>query len=128
MQTRTSQPRADLPVVGELESRLDSLRHTLRRTAFIGGAALAIRLACFCLIAAFAIDMAWDAPRFVRIGLLLATIATFGVVLFLRVIRPALRRIDHAELAALVESAHPEMEERLLSSLELARSADRESV
>jgi hypothetical protein len=128
METRTSQARAEIPVVGELERRLDSLRLAIRRTTFIGGAAFAVRLLCLCLIAAFAIDMLWDAPRTVRIGLLLATLASVGVVVFLRVIRPTFRRIGHEELAALVETAHPEMEERLLSSLELAHSSDRDSV
>ncbi|HVJ69328.1 MAG TPA: hypothetical protein VM510_15185, partial [Caulifigura sp.] len=119
---------SEMPVVSELETRLDSLRNTIRRTSFIGGAALAVRLLCICLAAAFLMDVVWDAPRAIRVGLLLATLAAVGAVAFLRIIRPVFRRISHDELAALVESAHPEMEERLLSSLELARSADRESV
>ncbi len=116
------------PGIAEIESRLDSLRNTIRRTAFIQGAALVVRLVCLCLAIAFLIDIFWDAPRLVRLGLLLATSAAAFVVIVLRIIRPLVRRIGHEELAALVESAHPEMEERLLSSLELARSTDRDAL
>ncbi|HVJ83987.1 MAG TPA: hypothetical protein VM452_00005, partial [Caulifigura sp.] len=128
METRILPAQSELPVVSELESRLDSLRNTIRRTSFIGGAALAVRLLCICLAVAFLVDIVWDAPRLVRIGLLFSTLAAVGTVAVLRILRPVFRRISHEELAALVESAHPEMEERLLSSLELARSTDRDSV
>jgi hypothetical protein len=118
----------EAPVVSELERRLDSLRQTIRRTAVIAGAAATVRLACLCMAAAFLLDMLWESPRLVRVGLLTATLSAVVAFLFFRVVRPMLRRIGHAELAALVETAHPEMEERLLSSLELAQSSDAERI
>ncbi len=128
MDTRTSPASSALPVVSDLERRLNSLRQTIRRTTFIGGVALTVRLLCICLAVAFLIDTFWEAPRLVRVGLLAATGAALAVIFAVRVLKPSLRRIEHDELAALVESAHPEMQERLLSSLELARSGDSDAV
>src|SRR5262249_43999514 len=45
-------------------------------------------------------------------------------VVFLGLVRPLRRKLDPADLAAAIEQKHPELGERLSSSVELARHSD----
>src|ERR1700761_4949499 len=100
MESRTSN------AVLDLEARLNTLKTALLRTTFLGGASFAVWLGCLCLAGAFLVDLLWDAPHFLRVGFLLATLSAVAAMVVLRVVRPLCRRVSHEELAALVESAH----------------------
>jgi hypothetical protein len=110
-----------------LDERLSSLRATVRSTAIAGGAASTLLLACVAMGGAFCLDSWIRMPQWLRIGLLLATASLVAITAILRIVIPFFRRPSPEELAAAVELMHPDLNERLLSTLELINAPDSES-
>src|SRR5262249_1074577 len=88
-----------------------------------GGAAAAAMLADHLLDRFFDISLpAWVA------GLDLGPWSFLGGVVFRPAVQPLLRRLDHADLAAVVEDRFPELGERLLTSVELTEGEGPDSL
>ncbi|MBL8851931.1 MAG: hypothetical protein JNG89_19820 [Planctomycetaceae bacterium] len=96
-------------------ARLVSLANSLGLTALFVGIVVAVAIVA---------DSLWELPLGIRIALL----ATAGLVALCGCAwglgRSMLRRADPAAAAALVESLHPELHERLSSAIELEQSTD----
>lgn len=108
-------------VLADLESRLAAIRGAIRRTAVTHGVAILCIALCVVLGVSFWLDATWRLPTAVRVGLLVVSLLVAAGAIAMKVVRPLVRRMSDPELAAVVEISHPELQERLLSSLELAR-------
>jgi hypothetical protein len=107
--------------VSDLLRQLGRLERRVRLVALFNGLGLAALLIAAVVAVAIVADTIWDLSLQVRLGLLV----TAGVVAIAGILwaitRSFLRRSDPAAMAALVESAYPELHERLSSAIEWER-------
>lgn len=105
------------PVTG----RLARLRRSMRRLfAFDGLSRLALALGAFVAVT-FAADWTFHLPAPVRVGLSVAGLGLAAVLLARRVAYPLFVRISDDDLALFVEREYPELNDRLISAVQLAR-------
>ncbi|REJ85690.1 MAG: hypothetical protein DWQ34_28530 [Planctomycetota bacterium] len=104
----------------ELTDRLSGVDHRVRLLSLVKGAGMLAVAVGACVGFGLLADFAWDFPLAVRAGLLGLTALVAIVCAWRQLIRPAFRRASSEELAALVESRHPELHERLTSAIELS--------
>ncbi|MCA8993873.1 MAG: hypothetical protein KDA88_17945, partial [Planctomycetaceae bacterium] len=105
-----------------LRQELLKLRGRLRGLAVASGVGITLVVAAVLLVVALGVDWMWDLPLTVRVSMLWAGIGVTIVTGLWTILRPLMRNIELNELAALVENANPELQERLLTAVELSRS------
>jgi hypothetical protein len=103
-----------------LTRQLERLRGRLRGISVAGGIGLTAFVTALLLGAALLLDLAFALPSGLRTGLLLGGIVVFVAMTAWTVVLPLIRLIREDELAAFVETAYPEFDERLLSAIEFA--------
>lgn len=105
------------PVTG----RLSRLRGAIRRLfALDGFSRLALAMAAF-VVVTFLLDWSLILPSGVRLVLLAAGAAGFGFLAFKRLVYPLGVRISDDDLALFVERHFPELNDRLISAIQLTR-------
>ena len=104
----------------ELTERLSGVDHQVRLLALIKGAGVLVVAVGLCVGLGLLADFAWDFPVPVRAGLLGLSAFVALVFTWRQLVRPAVRSATTEELAALLESRHPELQERLTSAVELS--------
>ena len=118
-------PNSSLPSLPpHLQTALGQLGRRWRWLTVLHGIGLFILSTTALLATGLLLDLILPLPtsvRFVALGLVVAGISWAG---FRLVISRVMAEISRAELAALVERNHPELEERLTSSVELIEEAD----
>ena len=127
--------QTDHPAAGAVDSRLRAQVRGLRTALRLGLALRGLGWAAGAVLLAAWVSLAADyglyrltvhhlslAPRLLVNAVCLAVA---GVVAWRRLVRPVLRRFSDADLAALVERAHPHLEDRLLSTIYFARPSGR---
>ena len=97
---------------------LADLRRRLRRVLLLDGLATLVVLLLGGLVLAVALDWMWTVPAVVRLGLLLAVLATLTVTTVRRLVRPLTRAMDDRTLAGLAERRMPELDGRLLTRVD----------
>ncbi len=102
-----------------LIQQFQRLRGRIRGVSAAGGFGLTLFVVALAIGATLIFDIFVDLPIAIRAGMLLATGALALLGLTFWVIRPATKNVDDTELAAFVETQFPELNERLLSSVEL---------
>ncbi len=107
-----------------LEKRLAQLRQRLRRLYLGFGAATLLIIIGFTALISFGADYLLDLPRGVRLVLLATTVATLVFLTIRRLVYPLRRPLTDDDLALLLENAHPELQARLISAIQLSRHAD----
>jgi hypothetical protein len=105
----------------KLEDKIHQVRRRMRWILFAKGLAVFLGLTAVILVSAgFAADH-WNYSatvlRLVRVGSLVAILGVFGWFL----LRPLLRRVPDATLARYMEERHPEIQDRLVSAIELGQ-------
>ncbi|MEM8885276.1 MAG: hypothetical protein AAGD14_14505 [Planctomycetota bacterium] len=100
-----------------LRRGLGRLRSRVRSLLVIYGTARAVVFLVTALLVLFAADYVLRLPLGVRQFALLLLFGGLGVVLYRRLVRPLQRPLPDALLAAHVERDHPELQDRLVSSL-----------
>jgi len=106
-------PDSRIPEI--LVRQLKRLRIRLQAVSLAEGLGTALFFTACMVAVGVLLDLVFHLPISVRTGTLLLTLA-IGLGCLLRIgVIPALRRYPAAELATVVEAAHPELEERLLS-------------
>src|SRR6185503_19399301 len=101
--------------------RLSRLRGAIRRLFALDGLSrLILALAAF-VVATFLLDWSLLLPSGVRLVLLAAGIAGFGVLAFKRIVYPLGVKISDDDLALFVERHFPELNDRLISAIQLTR-------
>ncbi len=99
--------------------RLRSLSTQIRALAGLRGIGIGLAICVAVIACCVVLDWLVELPRVVRFGLL-GTFALAAVYSLWRfVIRPLSRRFEPTELAALLESADPELNETISSAIEL---------
>src|SRR5688500_3555895 len=112
---------ADLAVLRtELTDRLSGLDRRVRWLAVARGLGVLAVAVTAAIAAGLLVDLLWDAARPLRMALLGTTGFVALVAAWRGLLRSMLRQSDSAAVAALVESAHPELQERLTSAIELS--------
>lgn len=108
----------------EIERKLRRLRGRLRELIVLSGLSRMVLAATAALAVALALDRAakFDAPG--RLLLLLATAGAFGYAVYRFLLLPLAVRLREEQLALLVERQHPELRDRLISTVELTRLPD----
>jgi hypothetical protein len=105
-----------------IESRLASLRGQIRRLFLIDGISrLAAGLVVF-VAATFALDWSFHLPSPVRLVFLAGGGAALAWIALRRIVYPLSVGISDDDLALFVERHYPELNDRLISAIQLARS------
>ncbi len=108
-----------------LSQQFGRVRKRLIGLALVNGLSLSVLVASLFVAGIIGLDLLVELPRFVRVGFLFA-VPIVGVFVFLwHGLFPAVRRTQQSEIAAIVDAAHPELRERLLTVVELAESSQR---
>ncbi len=107
--------------VAPLASRLGRLRGAFRALFALDGLSrLALPAAAF-VAATFAIDWTFILPAEARLVVLAAGLALFSWILLRKILRPLAVRVTDDDLAVFVERHYPELNDRLISAIQLAR-------
>ncbi|MBI2932558.1 MAG: hypothetical protein HYY16_12985 [Planctomycetes bacterium] len=109
------------PQLETISVRLDSIRASIRRLFLLDGVARLLTLLGLFVIATFVLDYYFILPREVRLIFLIAGIAFFSWITLRRVVYPLAVRISDDDLALFVERHYPELNDRLISAIQLAR-------
>ncbi len=100
------------------------LRTRIRSVAAAGGVGLTLFSVATAVGLAILMDIFFDLPVAVRLGMLVAAAGLSVVGVAFWIIRPMTQRVQDDELAAIVEQQYPELNERLLSAVELDEYSD----
>jgi hypothetical protein len=107
-----------------ITSRLAEIRSRHLMVTAVVGAARALALLLLCLTVIMAVDFVFDLPLYIRAVLLAAALAAVGSIILARVVRPLRSPPDDDEVALWVERAQPELGQRLISAVQLARGSE----
>jgi len=111
--------RSQHGVPAELIDRLAGLQHQVHKLLWIRGLSLVVILLVLGLASALLVDLQWELSPSVR-SVVLAGLAVLGAIALGRTAWKTRRlQLSETELAAIVEAAHPELSERLTSTVEL---------
>jgi len=105
----------------ELHRKLRSLRGRLRRLVALAGASRFVLVVVAALAAALVLDWTAKLETPGRFVLLFASVAAWGYALVRFLIVPLRVRLGDDELALLVERQHPDLRDRLISTVQFAR-------
>jgi hypothetical protein len=110
---------------GPLHQRILAVARRVHRLHLLRGASVLVLALATAVNLALLTDLVLreSLPAAARAALL-AGWAALGVVLSFGVLRALFRRLDPADLAAVIEQKYPELGERLTTSVELSRHAD----
>ncbi len=104
-----------------IASRLGGIRGSIRSLfALDGSSRLLLALAAFIAVT-FMIDWTFILPREVRLVLLAGGLVLAGWIIARRLAYPLSRRVSDDDLAIIVERHYPELNDRLISAIQLAR-------
>lgn len=102
-------------------ARLGRLRRSMRRLFALDGLSrLILALGVFVALS-FAADWTFHLPAAVRVGLSVAGLGLAGVLLVRRIAYPLWVRISDDDLAVFVEREYPQLNDRLISAVQLVR-------
>ncbi len=103
----------------EFRRRLERLERRIRRFAILRGVGMVCAILGAGILLALLIDWTADLGLAVRIALLASVIVSVLVTAWRYVLRPLLRDMSAAEVAAVVDNAYPELREELAAGVEL---------
>jgi len=101
--------------------RLSRLRGAIRRLFALDGLSRLFLALCALVVLTFLLDWSLILPAGVRLFLLVAGLAGFGVLAFKRIVYPLGVKISDDDLALFVERHFPELNDRLISAIQLTR-------
>jgi hypothetical protein len=107
-------------------SKLDALRRKLKRAVALAGLAAAAPAVLIWFLAGFAGDWLLEPSRTVRAVFLFGGLAVVLWMFYSRVFAPTRRKFTDDDLAAVVERCWPDLDSRVISSVQLARVDDPE--
>lgn len=113
-------PRKRLTELPEgLWVKLAELEQYVRQLDFVRGLGSVLAVAALCIATSLVADLTLELPLALRIGLLVSSICLTLAALYGMLWRPWRRQRTDIDLASLVERAHPELKEGLVSCIEL---------
>ncbi|WP_437184922.1 hypothetical protein SH668x_002010 [Planctomicrobium sp. SH668] len=117
--------KADARLPDILTEQLQRLRNRIVGVSVATGIGATIFLACLALGCVLLLDYLFELPLAVRISFLILVPLLALVLIGAKVLLPFARRYQTNDLAAFVEIAHPELRERLISTIELQEETER---
>ncbi len=111
--------------VAPLAARLGRLRGAIRALFALDGLSRLVLAAAAFVAVTFAIDWTLLLPAEVRLVMLAGGLALAGWILLRKVLRPLGVRVSDDDLAVFVERHYPELNDRLISAIQLSREAGR---
>ena len=113
----------ELQSLHEITARLDRIRAAIRKLYLLDGAGrLLIAVGAF-VLATFILDWFFILPPGVRVLFLIAGLAGFAWIAARRIARPMAVPISDDDLALFVERHYPDLNDRLISALQLSRQS-----
>lgn len=112
---------SNLAVVAPVLARLDDVRRKIKNLYALNGAAVVALYASAFVTATFFLDWMLHLPKPVRLIFLLVGAGFLGYTALRRLVRPLALPISDDDLALLVERRNPELADRLISAIQLAR-------
>jgi hypothetical protein len=103
----------------DLSKRLSQLELRMRKLALMRGVGMLAVLLAAGIGFSILIDLKWELSVGLRTGILTAIGLGAGWVSLRYIAWPCIAKVSQAELATIVETSHPELAERLSSSIEL---------
>lgn len=119
--TNSTEPR-QLPATPSLDALLARLEARITTQVWMHGLGTAIAFAAAWFLFAFVLDWWLHLPAAIRVFHLVVMIALPTIFLVRELYRPLSKRPDRAGLAVLVERAHPELREVLVSAVQFRAS------
>lgn len=113
---------ADAERMAPVAARLRRLRGAIRRLFALDGLSRLLLASAAFVAATFLLDWTLILPSGVRLVLLAAGLAGFGILMFKRILYPMGVKISDDDLALFVERQFPELNDRLISAIQLART------
>jgi hypothetical protein len=104
-----------------VSARLGRLRGSMRRLFALDGLARLVLAGFAFVVLTFLVDWTFSLPAYVRLFFLAGGIGLFGWVIVRRLAIPLGAPISDDDLAILVERQFPELNDRLISAIQLAR-------
>ncbi|MCH7990557.1 MAG: hypothetical protein IID46_15555, partial [Planctomycetes bacterium] len=104
---------------GDLSKRLRQLELRIRKLALMRGMGMLALLLAAGIGFSILIDLRWELSVGLRTGILTAVGLCAGWVTLRYIVWPCIAKVSQAELATIVETSHPELAERLSSTIEL---------
>ena len=114
--------KPDLPEI--LAQQFQRLRSRIRAVSAAGGIGLTLCVVSSVIGLAIISDILIELPLFLRAGMLCLTGVLSCLGLIFWVLRPATQSVQDEELAAFVEKQFPELNERLISTVEFEQEPD----
>ncbi len=103
---------------------LDQLRRRLKRALLLDGLGAIVLIALAAVAVSFVLDYSLRLPWGVRAILVGLFAATLVVAFRRKVLAPLQRSFDYSELAALLERSYPELQQSLVTAVELSRGGE----
>ncbi|MCA8996958.1 MAG: hypothetical protein KDA80_08230 [Planctomycetaceae bacterium] len=107
-----------------LARQFQRVRHRLTGVSVASGVGLTLFVTGLVLAAGLMLDLTFDLPLWFRLFLLIGAGISLLASSIVGVIVPLFRKVQPEELAAIVETAHPGLNERLLSTIELSQARE----
>ena len=107
-----------------VSDRLAGLRSRLRRLYLLDGASRVILAILGFMLVTFLADWSLDLPGPLRLVVLAGGVGLTAWMVTRRVALPLSVALTDDDLALLVERSHPELEDRLVSAIQLARGPE----
>jgi hypothetical protein len=108
-----------------ISGRLDGIRGSIKRLFLLDGVGRLLLAVGAFVVATFLLDYLFILPREVRLLFLVAGLAGFSWITAKRIVYPMSVKISDDDLAIFVERHYPELKDRLISALQLARSGSK---
>ncbi len=102
-----------------LENRINQVCRRWQNLILLKGTAQVLLAIVSAVLIAFALDAIFELSNTIRLFLLIAIVALTMVVLYMEIIHPLIKSPSNKQLARYIEEKHPELEDRLVSAVEL---------
>src|SRR5260370_510244 len=104
-------------------ARLSRLRGAIRRLFALDGLSRVLLAMAAFVVATFLLDWSLILPAGVRLVVLAAGLGGFGLLAYRRIVYPLGVRISDDDLALFVERHFPELDDKLISAIQLTRDS-----
>src|SRR4051812_48858677 len=101
----------------QLLGTLHSFRRRVRLLSIAAGAGISLAAAVVLLLVTVLLDYALNLPAVPRIVVIVAALVGCGYALFQYVVRPLLAKLSISDVAGKLESAFPQFDDRLRSTV-----------
>ncbi len=115
-----------MPDVKVLLRKIDSVRGKRRRVTVMAGLFKVIAWAVMLLVLIFLLDWGLGVSKTARLILVLGAFSVLAWVIWTAIIRELQEYLDDDEIALMVEESHPELEGRLIATIQLSRKDEAE--